>query len=195
MSKEHLDILHLELEQFGAGPFHCSMVDVSADGSYRADFAEAFDDCDIADIAGVPDFVAVGKVQGISVVPIAVCVAEYSYTFHNLQLRYIQFSQAKLRVWGYRVNVWQNVFILRLINGIEPLMSLGLAPRPVDKPLPRGFTTGRKGSPSEMTPPRVVTYKLSSINYFWLRILRGVVPSIRIVMPVVGAVSLRPCRS
>ena len=59
-------------------------VDIDVDSTHhRRHFAKALDDGHVANVAGVPNLVTVGKMLGVAVVPQRVGVRQYAYSFHN----------------------------------------------------------------------------------------------------------------
>ena len=103
VAEPHSHALAVEdLALIDAAAHHC-VVDIAADGSDRRYLGEAFDDGVVADVAGVPDFPAVGEVSGIAVVPIGVGVAQDSYSF---QFSSIRISRGAKVISGSMVTVF-----------------------------------------------------------------------------------------
>ena len=72
------------------------MVDVAAHSpDYRAYRLKTFDNCDVSDVSGMPYFVTLRKMCGVTVVPAGMCVRENAYTFHFLS-RYMSWSSIVL---------------------------------------------------------------------------------------------------
>ena len=87
VAEPHSHSLAVEDFTLGNTAAHIRVVDVAADGSDRRYLGEAFDDGVVTDIAGMPNFPAVGEVSGIAVVPIGVGVAQDSYSFQFSSIR------------------------------------------------------------------------------------------------------------
>lgn len=75
VSEEHAYAFAVEYEEFVAETSHRAGVDIAAHGSDGANFRQTADDVIVADVAGMPYFIAVGEMEGITVVPPRVCVA------------------------------------------------------------------------------------------------------------------------
>jgi hypothetical protein len=59
-------------------------VDVSIDCTKRGYLLKLFGHLETADVASMPDFVTLGKIFRVAVVPIAVGVGEESYAGHSI---------------------------------------------------------------------------------------------------------------
>ena len=83
MGEYHVHSLDFELQQLGAYTRHIAMVDIATDGAYRRAYTlQSVQQVDIAYIPGVPNLIAVLEMDNVAIVPRAVRVRQYAYTFH-----------------------------------------------------------------------------------------------------------------
>ncbi len=83
MRQQDLDTLHGEYLQFSAFTSDHPVVDISADGpDHRHNLLQSLHNGVIADIPGMPHFIAIAEVLPKPVVPFSMGVAQYSYSFH-----------------------------------------------------------------------------------------------------------------
>lgn len=74
--------------------FTLPMVDIAVDSAdRRAHFFKSTNHVDATNVAGMPDFVAVGKMESKPVVPTAVGVGQYPDTFHKLDFNPIDIDE------------------------------------------------------------------------------------------------------
>lgn len=66
VGNQHAKSFELKYEEFGVFASDFSMIDVAADGSEGGDVFEFVAQVDVADVAGVPYFIALGKVFFVS---------------------------------------------------------------------------------------------------------------------------------
>lgn len=83
VSHHHIALLDLETQHFTEAQPQFLSVNVSAHRAHRAMLGKTVNYQWAANVAGVPNFIAVGKMQHIPVVPAAVCVGEDSNAFHH----------------------------------------------------------------------------------------------------------------
>ena len=84
MLDEHIGILTLEVVQLAIHQPQITPVAVAADSPERSEGSQFLCHLHTADIAGVPDFVARLEVVQVLLVPIAVRIAQYAYSFQLL---------------------------------------------------------------------------------------------------------------
>ena len=85
MRQKHLHVLRHKHVKLGALATHHASVGIAGDGPHlRHNISQPLYDRVITHIAGMPHLIAICKMHGKAVVPLAVRIAQYAYALHGL---------------------------------------------------------------------------------------------------------------